>query len=227
MVPISDLIKAIDTALRLRKSIKNAAGEFQCLSERLEFSSKTLSQVEKIKVNLTGKTNYEEIPLDEACSRYQNTLGELRSHLENYSAFFRKDQALSWYKGRSSLRCIEVSKIAVERGNHGNIRKLLIENSLDGYTYHTCSGEIFQSPFMEHRQQFKEIQQLDPTVRYVVSFSGNQKVSKCNNVGASEWVISSRAFEYSFVDRGGMYSTIPNLPTELAAGEMKSPYEFF
>ncbi|KAI9764637.1 MAG: hypothetical protein M1840_008134 [Geoglossum simile] len=106
----------------------------------------------------------------------------------------------SWYRQGSGLEYIEVCRIVVERGNRGNTRGFLMETSSGKKIHHTLMGKDSQTPFTEHQRQFKDIRKFDSTVRHLVKFNGSQNVSKCNNVGVSRRVISSRAPEYSFTN---------------------------
>ena len=92
---VSELIKAVDATVRLCESVKDATGEFQSLSKRLESSSRGLKEIEKIKAGLTKSADYEVSSLDEACNEYQNTLKELRSYLEKYKTLGDSDDSAS------------------------------------------------------------------------------------------------------------------------------------
>jgi hypothetical protein len=62
-----------------------------------------------------------------------------------------------------------------------------------------------QSPLMVHQHVFQDIQRLDPRARYIVKFSGSQKVSKYRHVD----VFSGKDTEYSFEKKEGTVQYSP------------------
>lgn len=81
---VCDLIKVIDITVRLCKSFKNAPEEFQNLLESLEFSARLIAEIGKVKADSIRRADYNESWLDEECRKYQTTLKELASPIEEY-----------------------------------------------------------------------------------------------------------------------------------------------